>query len=38
MTFYVLQWSQPYTTWEPMELPIVDFTQAHELLTRIMSK
>jgi hypothetical protein len=37
MTLYVLQWTQPYSSWEPLEFPIRDLTQAREVLARIMS-
>jgi hypothetical protein len=35
---YTVQWTQPYTMWEPMEFPITDFTEAREVLSRIMAK
>jgi len=36
-TVWILRWSQPYTNWQPVELPITDFSQAREVLARIMS-
>jgi hypothetical protein len=38
MTLYTIRWTQPYDTWEPVEFPITDFTQAREVLARIMAK
>jgi hypothetical protein len=38
MKLYTLQWTQPYTGWEPLEFPITDLTQAREVLARIMQK
>jgi hypothetical protein len=38
MTLYTIRWTQPYTAREPLEFPIVDLTQAREVLARIMSK
>jgi len=41
---YRLQWSQIYTNWpktvpqEPKEKEITDFTEAREVLSRIMAK
>ena len=37
-TLYTIRWTQPYTMWEPMELPITDFTLARQVLARIMQK
>jgi hypothetical protein len=38
MTLYTIRWTQPYTMWEPIEFSIQDFTQAQEVLARIMKK
>jgi hypothetical protein len=38
MTLYTIRWTQPYTTWETIEFPIRDLTQAREVLARIMAK
>jgi hypothetical protein len=38
MTLYTIRWTQPYTGWVPMELPITDFTLARQVLAGIMQK
>ena len=38
MTLYTIRWTQPYTGWVPMELPITNFTLAREALAKIMQK
>ena len=37
MTLYTIRWKQPYSNWYLAEPEIQDFTQARELLQRIMS-
>jgi len=38
MTLYTVRWTQPYTTWEPLEFPITDFTEARKVLAKVMAK
>jgi len=38
MTLYTIRWTQPYTTWEPLEFPITNLTAACAVLKRIMRK
>jgi hypothetical protein len=38
MKLYSISWTQPYTGWVPIELPITDLTQAREVIARIMAK
>jgi hypothetical protein len=38
MKLYSISWTQPYTGWFPVEIAITDFTQAREVLARIMAK
>ena len=38
MTLYTIRWTQPYTTWEPLEFPITDLSAAQAVLARIMAK
>ena len=38
MTLYTIRWTQPYTTWEPVEFPIQDLSAAQAVLQRIMRK
>ena len=35
MTLYTVRWSQPYTEWPE---PVLDLTQAREVIARIMAK
>jgi hypothetical protein len=35
---WTISWTQNYLNWVPIELPITDFSQAKELLARIMAK
>jgi hypothetical protein len=35
MILYSIKWKQQYTNWEPIELPIVDFSQALAVIERI---
>ena len=35
---WIISWNQSYTNWVPIELPITDFSQAREVIARIMSK
>lgn len=37
MKLYTVRWTQPYTGWTPMELPVTDLTQAREVIARIMA-
>ena len=34
---YIICWTQPLLGWEPLEFEIRDFTEASEVLARIMS-
>ena len=34
---YTIRWTQPLTGWEPLEFEITDFTEACEVLKRIMA-
>ena len=34
---YTIRWTQPLTDWEPLEFKITNFTQAREVLARIMA-
>ena len=34
---WTISWIQNYSNWEPWELPITNFSQAQEVLARIMS-
>jgi hypothetical protein len=44
MKLYSISWTQPYSTWpkskpvEPKESEITDFTEARQVLARIMQK
>jgi hypothetical protein len=38
MKLYSISWTQSYTGWVPIELPITDLTQAREVIARIMAK
>ena len=35
---YRIKWFQTYNNWEPVELPITDFTQAMDVINAIRSK
>jgi hypothetical protein len=37
MTLYTISWTQPYTAWTPLELPITDLTAAQAVLKRIQA-
>jgi hypothetical protein len=34
---WTISWTQTYTNWVPFELPITNFSQAQEVIARIMS-
>jgi hypothetical protein len=34
---YIIRWTQPLHGWEPLEFEIKDFTEAREVLARIMA-
>jgi hypothetical protein len=38
MILYTIKWAQHYSNWEPIELPITDFTQALEVINMIRTK
>lgn len=35
MILYSIRWTQPYTNWQPVELPITDFTEAMAVIQQI---
>jgi hypothetical protein len=36
-TLYILRWTQPYTGWVPVELPITDLSAAQAVIKRIQA-
>ena len=38
ITLYTIRWTQPYTAWTPLELPITDLGLARAVLAKIMQK
>jgi hypothetical protein len=38
MIYYSIKWTQPYTNWQPVELPITDFTQALAVIQKIKAR
>ena len=38
MILYTIKWSQSYHNWEPVELPISNFTEALEVINMIRNK
>ena len=34
---YTIRWTQPLPGWDPLEFEITDFTEAREVLARIMA-
>ena len=37
MTLYTIRWTQLYTAWTPLELPITDLTAAQAVIKRIQA-
>ena len=37
ITLYTIRWTQPYTGWTPLELPITDLSAAQAVIKRIQS-
>ena len=38
MILYTIKWNQLYHNWEPLELPITDFTEAMNVINTIKNK
>ena len=37
ITLYTIRWTQPYTAWTPLELPITDLAAAQAVIKRIQA-
>jgi len=38
MKLYTIKWTQPYLNWQPIELPITNFTEALKIINMIRNK